>query len=139
MHYKKAGKPDNAAACAGLFASIGKCLHRCEACMDVGHEGNCTAAAMQAHLIGLPCVVQDALCAGGLASINVCADTNISVPLQGHNAAACAAMQQSLCLLLWKSLSLTVWTHDTCYSHPYRQALKAAGGQAAWSRLQACK
>ncbi len=72
--------------------------------MDVGREGNCMAAAMQAHLVGLPCIVQDALCAGGLASINVCADTNISVPLQGHNAAACAAMQQLLCLLLWKSL-----------------------------------
>ena len=107
--------------------------------MDVGHEGNCMAAAMQAHLIGLPCVVQNALCAGSLASINVRTDTNISVPLQGHNAAACTAMQQSLCLLLWKSLSLTVWTHDTCYSHPYRQALKAAGRQAAWSRLQACE
>lgn len=42
-----------------------------------------------AHLVGLSGVVQDAFCASGLASINVGTDTDVSIPLQRHNARAC--------------------------------------------------
>lgn len=45
-----------------------------------------SAPKQLAHLVGLSCIVQDALCAGGLAGIDVGTDSDVPVPVQGHDA-----------------------------------------------------
>ncbi len=82
------------------------------------HRPDCSSAGAleEAHLVGLSRVVQDALCACGFAGVNVCADPDISISVERHDALACKVR----CTCLAKSLTFGLGSHTSASSAALR-------------------